>query len=108
MQNCSTDEDESKGIIVNECSTEEDESECGIIKQKDANNEIEYDESSVTNDVPSYFNVFECGRKILDRLDLLYEQACMATPKEEYYTKMLETLVNYNDCNSGQFSNKKI
>ena len=32
----------------------------------------------------------------------------MATPKEEEYTKMLETLVNYNDSNNGPFSNKKI
>ena len=41
-QICSTDEDESKGIIANECSTEEDESECvhkNIYKQKDKKNE---------------------------------------------------------------------
>ena len=53
LQVCSTDEDESKRIIVNETlsqscsthadelfSTEEDKSECTITKQKDANNEV--------------------------------------------------------------------
>ena len=46
----STNEDKSKGIIVNRCSTEEDESECvhrNINKQNDANNETEYEEPSV-------------------------------------------------------------
>ena len=32
----------------------------------------------------------------------------MANTKDKYYAKMLETLVNYNDRNNGQFSNKKI
>ena len=67
---------ESKGIIVNKCSTEEDESECvykNINKQKE--------ESSFTDEVPSYFNIFECCRDILNRLDMTYERACMATPK---------------------------
>ena len=89
-QSCSKDEDKSKGIIVNEtlsqscstdkeelCSTEEDKSECAITKQKDANNEVTYD-------VLNYFNtfdIFECGRKLLDRIDMSYERACMATPK---------------------------
>ena len=88
-RSCSTDEDESKCIIIDKCSTEDDESESrGIIvnnffteedksefvinKQNNANNEV-------TNYVPSYFNVFECGRKILDRLDMSYERACMST-----------------------------
>ena len=55
-QSCSTENDESKRIIVNEtllqscstdkdelCSTEEDKLECTITKQKDANNEVTYD-----------------------------------------------------------------
>ena len=101
LQSCSTDEDESKHIIVNKtlsqicsteegelCSTEEYKSECTITKQKDANNEVTYD-------VPNYcngFNVFKCVRKLLDGLDVSYERACMATPKEEYFTEMLDNL----------------
>ena len=84
MQICSTDEDESKGIIVEKCSTEEDESECihqNINKQKDAKNGAEYEESPVTDEVPIYFNMFKCGRNILNRVGVTYERACMATPK---------------------------
>ena len=33
-------------------------------KRKDANNEVEYEEPSVTHEVPRYFNIFECGRNI--------------------------------------------
>ena len=44
-----------------------------INKQKDAKNETEYEESSVTDEVPSYFNIFKCGRNILNRLDVTYE-----------------------------------
>ena len=45
---------------------------------------------------------------LLKRLNVLYERACMATPKEEYYKKILGTLFNYNDRNNGYFSNKLI
>ena len=44
----------------------------------------------------------------MNRLDVSYELVCMATPRDEYYTNMLETLVNYNDGNNGPLSNKKI
>ena len=43
------------------------------MKQKDANNEVTYD-------VPNYynaFNVFEGGRKLLDRPYVSYERAVM-------------------------------
>ena len=90
-QSCSTNEVESKRSIVNEnlsrkdsadmdelCSTEKYISEYTITEQKDA----DYKEFSVTKEVTSYFNIFECGRNLLDRLDVTYERACMATPKE--------------------------
>ena len=51
---------------------------------KDANNETNNEEYLVTNDVPSYFNVFKC------------------------VGNMLETLVNYNDRNNRPLSNEKI
>ena len=63
-----------------------------IHKQKYAKNEIEYEESSVTDEVSSYFNIFKCGGNILKRLDVTYKRSCMATTKDNYYTKMLETL----------------
>ena len=82
---CSMDEDESKIIIVEKCSTKGDESECvhkNINKQKYKNNEAYYEASSVTDELPSYFNIFECGRNILNRLDMTYELACMYTQEE--------------------------
>ena len=91
-QSCSTNDGKSKLSIVNEtllqnysadvdelCSTKIDISEYTITEQKDA----DYEEFSVTKEVPSYFNIFECGRNILDKLDVTYERACMATPKDK-------------------------
>ena len=43
----------------------------------------------------------------MNRLDVAYERACMATEKEKYYTKMSETLVDYNDRNNIQLNNEK-
>ena len=58
--------------------------------------------------MPRYFNIYECGRNLLNRLEVTFEQACMAKTKDKYYMKMLETLVDYNDRNNEPFSNEKI
>ena len=39
----------------------------------------EHKEPSVNEKVTSYFNIFECGRNIVDQLDVMYQQAFMAT-----------------------------
>ena len=39
----------------------------------------DHKETSVTQKVTSYFNIFKCGRNLLDQLDLTYQQAFMAT-----------------------------
>ena len=85
------------------CFTEIYISEHNITEQKDA----EYKEPSVTKEVPIYFNIFECGRNLVERLDVTYERACLATPKEKYYEKMLETPVDDNNRNDALFSNEK-
>ena len=54
------------------------------------------------------FNLFECGRNILDRLDVSYERACMVTPREEYFTKMLDSLPKHNHSHSTPLSSKKL
>ena len=97
MQNYSAEVDE-------KCSTEKDISEYTITEQKDA----ESNESSVTKEVLIYFNIFECGRKILDILDVTYEQAYMETQKYKYCEKMFEILVNNNNCNGTPLSNEKL
>ena len=107
----SREKDESKVIIVDKCSTEEDESEFvhkNINKQKYANNEAECEESSVTDEVLSYFNMFKGGRNILNRLDVTYEQVCMVTQKEEYYTDLLKTMIEHNNRSKTPFSKEKI
>ena len=109
------DEDKSKCIIVREglsqsCSTNKRESKCSIVNNTLSQNNYadvseytiteqkyeEYKESAVTKEVPSYFNIFKCGRNILERLDVTYERACMATPKDKYYNTLLNTLVDNN------------
>ena len=56
----------------------------------------------------SYFNILECGKNILDRIDVMYQQTFMATPQDKYYTKMLENIVKINNQNSEPFSNEKL
>ena len=52
------------------CSTEKYISEYTITEEQDA----EYKKLSVTKE--------ECGRNILDRLDVTYERVCMGNPKD--------------------------
>ena len=96
-QNCYADEDELS-------STEEDKSECTITEQKDAKSEVTYD-------VPNYFNVFNVfkwGRNLLDRLDVSYERAYRAIPKEKYFTEMLDYQNDYNGCHSEKLQDSVI
>ena len=37
-----------------------------------------------------------------------YEQACIDTPRDEYYTKMLETIIDHNDRHNAPLSSEKI
>ena len=71
-------------------------------------NDTKYEEYPVTYDVIIYFNVLECGWRILNRLDMLYERVCMATLRDEYYTKMLETLIDHNDCHNAPLYSEKL
>ena len=82
------DKDESKTIIVDESSTEKSESECVhkiINKGIDAKNEAAREEPMVTDDPffkePIYFNIFNCGKNLLNNIDATCKQACTATPR---------------------------
>ena len=44
-----------------------------INKQKDAKDEAEHEEYSVTDEVPSYFNIFEYDRNSVNKVDVTYE-----------------------------------
>ena len=43
----------------------------------------EYKEPSVIEKGTIYFNIFECGRNLLDQLDVMYQRAFMASPVQE-------------------------
>ena len=59
----------------------------------------DHKEPSVIVKGKSYFNIFKCGRNLLDQFDVMYQRAFMATPvteglyfpspaRERYYDKM--------------------
>ena len=79
------------------------ESECNIVHETLSQNNsaevpdndikvlkvVEHKEPSVTEKVTSYFNIFECGRNLLNQLDVTYQRAFMATSAQyEYYKGM--------------------
>ena len=65
-------------------------------------------EPSDTKEVTSYFNIFECGRNILYKLDVKYQRVFMATPKDKYYNRFLDTLTNDNNHKGKPFPNEKL
>ena len=54
------------------------------------------------------FNVLECGRKLLDRLDVSYERVCMATPREAFFTEMWNSLLRNNHLRGTPLSSKNL
>ena len=121
-----TDKDESKEIIVHETFSENQskdisESEFNIIHETlSQNNSVDvpenvitelkddkHKEPSVTKKVTSYFNIFKCGRNLLDQLDVTYQQAFMATSsQDEYYREMTKILIKAN-IQGGKICNEK-
>ena len=81
-----------------------DVSEYNITEQKDK----EYKETSVTKEVTSYFNIFECGRNLLGTLDVTYERAYMSTTQDKYYNTLPNNLVDENNRKGKPFSNEKL
>ena len=86
-----TDEDESNNYIVHEpfCKTPSEnicmdvsESECNSDVPTNVITELKYDEHiepSGSVKGASYFNIFKCGRNLLDQLDVTYQRAFTAT-----------------------------
>ena len=62
----------------------------------------------MTEKVKGYFNIYECGRNLLYRLDVTFQRAFMATPKDKYYNALLYTLVKDNNLRGEPLSNDKI
>ena len=106
-ENSSTDVRKSERNTVNKTLSQNnyaDVSENTITELKDE----EHKEPSVTEKVKSYFNIYECGRNLLERLDVTYKRAFMATPKEKYYNALMDNLVKDNNLRGEPLSNEKI
>ena len=66
----------------------------------------------------SYFSIFECGRILLDQLDVTYQRAFMASPvqeeyytlpaQERYYNKLTKSLINLNFESDRTINNDKL
>ena len=122
-----TDEDESKEIIVHKTlsknqSKDVSESECNIFHKTLLQNDSadvpdnvitelkdeEHKEPSVTQKVTSHFNIFECGRNLLDQLDVRYQREFMETSaQDEYYKEMTKSLIKAN-TDGGKLCNENI
>ena len=122
------DKDESKEIIVHKTllenqSKDVSKSECNIVhKTLSQNNSAvlpdnvitelkddEHKEPSVTEKVTSYFNIFECGRNRLNKLDVTYQRAFIAKSSQyEYYREMTKSLIKANIGRYGKICNEKI
>ena len=79
-----TDEDESNNSIAQsfeEPSAEnlESESDCNIVNATTELNCDEHIKPSVNVIEASYFNIFECGRNVLDKMDVTYQNSLAAS-----------------------------
>ena len=84
-ENSSTDVLESERNIVNENLLQNNSVDVSEYTNTELKDE-EHKEPSVTKEVKSYFNIFECGRDLLDWLDVTDKRAFMATSQDKYYT----------------------
>ena len=122
-----TDEDESKEIIVHETLSENSSTDISELERNTVNKNLqqnnsadvsennitelkdeEHKEPSVTEKVMIYFNIFECGRHILELIDVSYQRAFMATPTYKYYNMLLDTLIKDNNIRGEPLPNENI
>ena len=78
LENLSMDVSESERSIVNETVSHNDSSDAPT----NVSTELKYDEHiepSVSVKGASYFNIFECGRNLLDQLDVTHQRAFTAS-----------------------------
>ena len=55
-----------------------------------------------------YFNIFDCDKNILNRINATCERACMATAGDKYYTEFFKTITDYNYRNNNPIPNSNI
>ena len=63
----------------------------------------------MTEKVIIYFNIFNCGRNILDQLDVKYQQLFISTAAEnDYYKDMLRNIIKVDNNKGGLLCNEKL
>ena len=74
-----------------------------VNKEKDAKNEAYHEEPSLTDNPviknPNYFNIFECGNVLLNKLNATCKRACMENSRYKYYTEFFRTITYFNKHN---------
>ena len=56
---------------------------------------------------PIYFNLFECGKNLLNKLDATCKGACMATSRDKYYKEMFKTLTDLMTATIRQYPTQR-
>ena len=60
----------------------------------------------MTQKVKNYFTILKCGSNILEQLDVTYQQEFMATPEDEYYKEIVQSLIKENN-EGGNYSMRR-
>ena len=55
-----------------------------------------------------YFDLFESAKTLSNNLDATCERLYMATSRDNYYTEMFKTLIDYNEHKNTPSSNENI
>ena len=109
------------------------ESECNIVHETLSQNnssdvptyvitELKDDEHikpSVTDKGSSYFSIFECGRNVLDQLNVTYQRAFTSSPlqqglyqispaRERYYDMMVNNIIEKNVGSEGAINDEEL
>ena len=98
------------------------ESECNIVHETLQQNnssyvptnfitEVKYDghiEPSVNDKGSSYFNIFECGRNLLDQLDVTYQRAFTASPVQQGLYQISPARERYYDIMADHVEEKNV
>ena len=117
-ENLSMDVGESECNIIHKTLSQNNSSEVpnNVIMELEDNEHIEPSEIYKGS---SYFNIFECGRNLLDQLDVTYQRAFMASPvqqglyqispaRERYYDMMANNIIKTNVGSEGTINNEDL
>ena len=68
----------------------------------------EHIEPSVSDKGSSYFNIFECGRNLLDQLDVTYQRVFSSSPVQQGLYQISPARERYYDMMADHIEEKKV